>query len=29
MSEVCRDFGIARKTGYKVFNRYKDEGSMP
>jgi transposase-like protein len=21
MSEVCRDFGISRKTGYKIFNR--------
>ncbi len=20
MSEVCRDFGISRKTGYKIFN---------
>lgn len=26
MSAVCRDFGISRKTGYKIFNRYKDEG---
>ena len=26
MSEVCRQFGISRKTGYKIFNRYKDEG---
>lgn len=26
MSEVCRDFGISRKTGYKIFNRHKDEG---
>jgi transposase InsO family protein len=26
MSEVCRDFGISRKTGYKVFNRYKEQG---
>jgi transposase len=25
MSEVCRDFGISRKTGYKIFNRYKDD----
>ena len=24
MSEVCRDFGISRKTGYKIFNRYRD-----
>ncbi len=28
MSEICRDFGISRKTGYKIFNRYRDEGSM-
>lgn len=26
MSAVCREFGISRKTGYKIFNRYKDEG---
>src|ERR1700757_4363884 len=26
MSEVCRDFGISRKTGYKIFNRYRAEG---
>jgi transposase len=26
MSEVCRDFGVSRKTGYKIFNRYKEEG---
>jgi putative transposase len=26
MAAVCRDFGISRKTGYKIFNRYKDEG---
>ena len=26
MSEACRTFGISRKTGYKLFNRYKDEG---
>ena len=24
MSEVCREFGISRKTGYKILNRYKD-----
>src|SRR6187401_1919348 len=24
MSDVCRDFGISRKTGYKIFNRYKE-----
>jgi transposase len=26
MSEVCRDFGISRKTGYKIFNRHRQEG---
>jgi len=26
MSDVCRDFGISRKTGYKIFNRYEEEG---
>jgi transposase InsO family protein len=26
MSEVCREFGISRKTGYKIFARYKDQG---
>lgn len=26
MSEVCRDFGLSRKTGYKIFNRYKEDG---
>jgi putative transposase len=26
MAAVCRDFGISRKTGYKVFQRYKDCG---
>jgi len=23
---VCREFGISRKTGYKIYNRYKDYG---
>src|ERR1700730_3351629 len=23
MSEVCRAFGISRKTGYKIFERYE------
>jgi transposase len=22
MSDVCREFGISRKTGYKIFGRY-------
>jgi transposase InsO family protein len=26
MSLLCRDFGISRKTGYKIFNRYKEHG---
>ena len=26
MSAVCREFGISRPTGYKIFNRYKDFG---
>ncbi len=26
MSEVCREFGISRKTGYKIFDRYKEHG---
>ena len=26
MSEVCRLFGISRKTGYKIFKRYKEQG---
>ena len=26
MTDVCREFGISRKTGYKIFQRYKDCG---
>ena len=26
MAEVCREFGISRKTGYKIFDRYKEHG---
>lgn len=26
MASVCREFGISRKTGYKIFNRYKECG---
>src|SRR5215468_2101263 len=26
MTQVCRDFGISRKTGYKIFDRYKEHG---
>jgi putative transposase len=27
MAPLCREFGIARKTGYKLFSRYKDSGT--
>jgi transposase len=27
MTDLCLEFGISRKTGYKLFNRYKEEGS--
>lgn len=26
MSDVCREFGISRKTGYKIFDRYQEHG---
>lgn len=26
MTVLCREFGISRKTGYKIYNRYKDYG---
>lgn len=26
MSHMCREFGISRKTGYKIFERYKEGG---
>ncbi len=26
MAGLCREFGISRKTGYKIFSRYKDSG---
>lgn len=28
MSDVAREFGISRKTGYKLLNRYRDEGPL-
>src|SRR3546814_4007211 len=28
MTGVCRSFGISRKTGYKIFNRYKEIGPV-
>ena len=24
MTDVCRDFGVSRKTGYKILDRYKE-----
>ena len=27
MAPLCRQFGISRKTGYKIFNRYKEYGA--
>ncbi len=26
MAGLCSEFGVSRKTGYKIFNRYKDSG---
>ena len=26
MSDLAREFGISRKTGYKILNRYKEHG---
>src|SRR5262244_2868197 len=26
MTDVCREFGISRKTGYKIFTRYREHG---
>lgn len=26
MSDRCREFSISRKTGYKIFHRYKEDG---
>ncbi len=26
MAPLCREFGISRKTGYKILGRYKDHG---
>lgn len=26
MAELCREFDISRKTGYKIFDRYKECG---
>jgi transposase len=26
MTDVCREFGVSRKTGYKIFDRYGEQG---
>ena len=26
MMALCREFAISRKTGYKIFDRYKESG---
>jgi len=26
MTDVCREFGISRKTGYKIYRRYQTLG---
>ena len=26
MTSLCREFGISRPTGYKIYNRYKNHG---
>lgn len=26
MSSLCREFGISRKTGYKIYDRYREHG---
>jgi transposase len=26
MAALCREFAVSRKTGYKVFDRYKESG---
>jgi len=28
MAELCREFGISRKTGYKIFDRYQACGLL-
>ena len=29
MAELCREFGISRKTGYKIFDRYPAFRGLP
>ena len=25
-TDVCREFGVSRKTGHKIFDRYREHG---
>ena len=27
IAQVCREFGISRVTGHKIWNRYKEDGT--
>jgi putative transposase len=27
MTELCEEFGVSRKTGYKIYRRYRDCGA--
>src|SRR5262249_20839152 len=27
MTDLCREYGISRKTGYKIYGRYKEGGA--
>jgi transposase len=26
MSDLCREFGISRRTGYRIYSRYREHG---
>lgn len=28
MTDLCREFGISRKTGYKILGRYREDGPI-
>ena len=28
IAELCRQYGISRKTGYKIINRFLEEGFL-
>jgi len=27
MAQICREFGISRVTGHKIWNRYREDGT--